>query len=399
LTAESHSMGDHKAKIWSPPRDDFAQQLGLESNDHGRSEQRAVNLPVVSAATFAGTEVAPRHWIVKDMIPSGTVTIAAGDGGVGKSTLLLQLGAAVASGREWIGATTEQAPVVFVSAEDDLEELHRRLATIAGGLGVDLADLRDLHIIPLAGRDAVMGATDGKTGTIKETSVWRGLVVVVKHVKPCLVILDTLADVFGGNENARQEARQFIGLLRGLAIDHRLAIVLIAHPSLSGLSTGTGTSGSTAWNNSARSRLYLETVKDRAGRELDADHRILRVKKSNYGPAGREIPLRWSNGCFTLAEHAGGFDKFAADAKAEGIFLELLSTLAAQGRDVSAKPSRTYAPAIFAKNPAAHGLPKAAFDGAMERLLASGRIRIDNFGPPSKPRSRLALVSQPAIES
>ena len=68
--------------------------------------------------------------------------------------------------------------------------------------------------------------------------------------------LDTLADVFAGNENARQEARQFIGLLRGLAIEHDLAVVPLAHPSLSGMTSGTGTSGSTALLDSVRARSF-----------------------------------------------------------------------------------------------------------------------------------------------
>ena len=59
--------------------------------------------PVVSAASFAGKPVPERLWIVLDMIPSGTVTLFTGDGGVGKSRLVKQLGIAVAVGREWIG--------------------------------------------------------------------------------------------------------------------------------------------------------------------------------------------------------------------------------------------------------------------------------------------------------
>lgn len=74
--------------------------------------------------------------------------------------------------------------------------------------------------------------------------------------------------------------------MRGLAIDHQLAVVLIAHPSLTGMSTGSGSSGSTAWSNSVRSRLYLERVKGADDREIDADLRVLQVKKSNYGPIG-----------------------------------------------------------------------------------------------------------------
>jgi RecA-family ATPase len=97
-----------------------------------------------------------------------------------------------------------------------------------------------------------MGAPQGKTGIVTATAVFRGLVALVERLKPRLVLLDALADVFGGEEIARTQARQFIGLLRGLAIDHSLAVVLIAHPSLTGMASGAGTSGSTAWSNSVR---------------------------------------------------------------------------------------------------------------------------------------------------
>ncbi|MDP6385061.1 MAG: hypothetical protein QGI93_02590, partial [Planctomycetota bacterium] len=48
--------------------------------------------------------------------------------------------------------------------------------------------------------------------------------------------------------------------------------------------TGSGFSGSTAWNNSVRSRLYL--TKPKLGDDDQADHRtperLLRAMKSNY---------------------------------------------------------------------------------------------------------------------
>ena len=205
-------------------------------------------------------------------------------------------------------------------------------------------------------------------------------------------MVDALADVFGGEENARAQARQFIGLWRGLAINHDLAVVLIAHPSLTGMSSGTGTSGSTAWSNSVRSRLYLARLKADDSREIDPDLRVLRVKKSNCGPAGMELRLRWRNGGFILDEFTGGFDKLAADAKAEHIFLDLLRSFETQGRDVSPNPSRTYAPTVFEDHPKADGVRKRAFQGAMERLLCCGRIQLETFGSPSRQRKRLAIA-------
>jgi RecA-family ATPase len=328
--------------------------------------------------------------------PDRVVTIISGDGGVGKSLLAAQLAVAVATGGAWIGRYVERGPVVLVSAEDDLNELHRRLVSIADAERLALADMSDLHLITLAGRDAVMGAPEGKAGIIKETPIWRALVTVVERVAPRLVILDTLADVFAGNEIARQEARQFIGMLRGLAIDHNLAVVLLTHPSLSGMSTGSGTSGSTAWNNSVRSRLYLETIKNETGQEINSDLRALRIKKSNYGPTGSEIRLRWSDGCFVCETPVGGFDKIVADARAERVFLDLLRKMASQGRDVSSRPSQTYAPTVFEKHPNAEGIRKREFASAMERLLIAESILVEPSAPPSRRYSKI-VFSRPKI--
>src|SRR5690606_40940583 len=72
-------------------------------------------------------------------------------------------------------------------------------------------------------------------------------------------------DLFGGDEINRNQVRRFIGMLRALAIAFDTAVVLLSHPSVQGMQTGTGTSGSTAWNNSVRSRLYLRSEARRVG--------------------------------------------------------------------------------------------------------------------------------------
>jgi RecA-family ATPase len=319
-----------------------------------------------------------------------------GGGGVGKSLLAAQLAVAFASDGRWIGIQSECGPVLFVSAEDDRDELHRRFAAIAESDGLDLANLRDLHIVPLAGRDAVMGATESRNSVVKETAVWRGLVRLVERIKPHLVILDTLADIFGGNEIVRTEARQFIGQLRGLAIEHGLAVLLLSHPSLGGINSGTGTSGSTAWSNSVRSRLYLETVKGEDGNEVDPDLRVLTTKKANYSARGGEIELRWSNGRFVRGGEQARFT-FREPPEASGApgyqeFMTKIRDYLASGRRLSSNErSGDYAPKVLAKKGKGRAEEIKANERAMERAFRANAIRSEIYGSPSRGQRAIVL--------
>ncbi len=108
-----------------------------------------------------------------------------------------------------------------------------------------------MHLLALAGCETLMAAPD-RTGTIKITKLFEHIHQAACDIKPKLIVLDNSADIYGGNENDRAQVRQFIGFLRGMAIASGAGILLTSHPSLTGINTGTGLSGSTAWNDSVR---------------------------------------------------------------------------------------------------------------------------------------------------
>jgi RecA-family ATPase len=346
------------------------------------------------ASRFDGLPVPPRRWLVPGWIPSATVTLLSGDGGVGKSLLALQLATATAAGRAWLGRPLdEHGPALFLSAEDDEAEIHRRLWDVARAEGLDWSDLADLRVASLAGQDALLTTLE-IGGVLKPTALFDAIDAAMGEHAPRLVVLDTLADLFPGNENDRAQARQFVGLLRGLAIRHEAAVVLLAHPSLTGLNSGTGASGSTAWNNSVRSRLYFERVTYRYGMtviEDDPDRRVLRGMKNNYAARGAEITMRWEGGVFTAEAAPEGPDRKAAEAKAERTFLRLLDEFAKEGRAVRSANASGYAPKLFAASGRAEGLTKQQLAAAMERLFAKGIIREEpgGHGPPSKRTMRI----------
>ncbi len=226
-----------------------------------------------------------------------------------------------------------------------------------------------------------------------KTAVWRQIVKLIETLRPRLVVLDTLADLFGGDEINRSQTRQFVQLLRGAALEFNTSIVLLAHPSVAGMKSGTGTSGSTAWSNSVRSRLYLDRLRD-GDTELDPDARILSTKKSNYGPVGQSIALRWCAGAFRTTSGDADVSEAvsASHIRAENAFLELLRMYVEQRRDVSATPSSSYAPARFAQEDLGKLIGKEALTSAMTRLLSAGRIRVEEHGPESKRRKKLVIA-------
>ncbi|MRG55698.1 AAA family ATPase [Phyllobacterium sp. SYP-B3895] len=266
-------------------------------------------LPIITAANLAGLPRPEREFLDEQRIlPMRNTIMLSGDGGVGKSWIAMQLAVAIVAGTPWLDIAVRQGGTLYVSAEDDFQETHARLFDICEAEGIDLASLTELKLSLLAGRDAVLAVEDAKAGRMQATKLYQALVQQLEHELPTLLILDNLADIFSGNENSRPLAKQFIGMLRHLAIEFNCVVLILGHPSLSGLASGSGTSGSTAWNNSVRARLYLHTVKDGNGVEVDETVRLLEVMKSNYSAKGLPIGLQWKDGRFVRKDPPKPFD-------------------------------------------------------------------------------------------
>lgn len=368
--------------------------------DDGQPDRRAFSVILrgpkrasrfYSASSLKGKTVKAREWLVHGLIPQKTVTLFSGDGGTGKSLLALQLAVGVATGRGWIGKAVSDGAVIYISAEDDDDELHRRVDDILRADGRTYDELSRLTLRSLAGEDALL-AIDSQTALI-QSELFNELSDRAAEEAPTLIVIDTLADVYPANENDRAKVRQFIGILRGLALKHNCAVLLLGHPSLTGLSSGTGSSGSTAWNNSVRSRLYLSRIADN-GFEADPDRRVMTTMKANYGRVGEETHMKWQAGVFVSEVVEQGLDKLASGPMAQRVFMKLLATFTAQGRHVNHVSGASFAPKVFAEHQDSEGMTKRALKAAMESLLAAEKIVIAKEGPPSRQRSYIEGVGQ-----
>jgi RecA-family ATPase len=373
---------DHLRKVF-----DRGEVEIVPHGDEPTSEPLVLNF--INASSWAGQTAAKRRWLAATRIPRSTVTMLSGDGAAGKTTIALQLGVATVRGTDWLGAVIEEpGPVIFFSAEEDNDEVHRRLDAIVAHHGIDMNALAGLHILCMPGADVVLGAAD-RSGVVKATPLLEALERSAVEMRPALIVIEAAADVFAGNENDRSQVRQFVGLLRRLAIKSDAAVLLIAHPSLTGMASGTGTSGSTGWNNSVRSRLYFSGAKARDCDDADPDIRELKVMKSNYGPAGEVVRLRWQRGVFVPEGGPGGIERIAVEAAIDDAYLDCLDAIHGRGQQVGPYTGRAYAPAIFEKMTQSKGYRAKALATAQERLFSSERIKVVKIGPPSKALDRI----------
>jgi RecA-family ATPase len=333
------------------------------------------------ASEWEGVPIEQRRWIAHNRIPVGEPGIMSGDGGTGKTKLALQLAAAIAAClRDWIGGVVDaEGQVIVFSAEEKLKEMHRRTSDIIEHRGLSFAALRGgLHFI-CDQDDAVLGAGD-RNGIVQPTMSLLRLERTVAAIRPALVIVENAADVYSGNESDRPNVTRFMrGLLGRLTAPCESAVMLIQHPSVSGLNDGTGRSGSTGWNNSGRWRCNFTKIKD------SDDLRQLEIVKNNYGPTGEKITLRWERGVFVPESQAAASPyRAAAEREIDDLFLQLLDKRNAQARHVRPSKGPGYAPSEFAADPEAGTVTAKAFASAMERLYSAGAIRTVETGPASR---------------
>lgn len=253
----------------------------------------------VDPATWEGTTPPKRRWVVDGIIPDGEVTLLTGAGGVGKTLLAQQLATAVSQGLPFLGRKTTQCKVMLFLCEDSEDELHLRQRDINNSMGLDMADISP--VMRIASRkfmDNLLSVWTSSTSAMKRTATWQALRDDTLAFGAKLLVVDTIADTFGGNEIDRAHVRQFVQACLGkLAQEIGGATLTLGHPSKAGQAVGgDGTSGSTGWRNTVRSHLYLTNpTKDNVG-----PFRRLESKKANYGAGGDVFMLRWLRGAFDL---------------------------------------------------------------------------------------------------
>lgn len=356
--------------------------------------------PVLSPAELQGKPVPPRQWCVPDWVPDNVVTLLSGDGGTGKSLFAMQLATSCALGIPFMGIELARRRVLYLAAEDDRDELHRRQADINRGLRIDFSDLADqLFWRVLSGEEALLASSDGKSRALKETATYSNLKAFCVRNRIQLIIVDTVADTFGGLEIDRQHVTKYVRLLEAIARETGGAVIILAHPGVAGLSNGTGISGSTAWRNAVRSVVYMRrpTGEEASGPEA-RDLRVVERLKGNFAAAGAELRVSWWQGYFVMADAAPTGSQAVDVIASEVRVLAALRRAVRQGRLLTfSKTSTAYAPKIIKSYKEVEGLRLNHIESAVLSMLARGEIREARVGRPSHEKVYIVPADEPPL--
>ena len=310
----------------------------LTVNEDGTPKPDAAPDPVALDWSALPEEPPEPRFVIPGWLPENTVTLLAAHGGTGKSFMSLYIGLCLATGRHPFepGAELPRARVVLYSAEDDMTVMQWRLRRYMALLGVGVADLQGwLLVLDATGSDNVLFARD-RHGLGKTTKRFAWLRQQCQAFGADVLVFDNASDGFDGNEVERAAVRQFIGSLKRVAPTTLLLSHVDAATSMAAPGEGKGYSGSTAWNNSVRSRWLM------ARRENEDI--VLSLQKSNYARTGSEAAIRWADDrkLFEVISHRIGVAK-ANDHRP--LLLGLLRKLTVEmGKDVSpAKTAQTSA--------------------------------------------------------
>jgi RecA-family ATPase len=371
------------APLWTPS---MAPPPAATATPAATTAPAALLLPLrwINMSNWDHEPVPEREWAILNRVPLRQAGLFSGEGGTGKSILELTKDIAHVTGKDWLGSMPERGPAIYVGAEDDEKELHIRLASIAKHYGVTFEELiaGGLHVLCLLGQDATLCAATGKGGKVEITGLYRQLYEAAGDIKPKNISIDTLSRAFAGSEIDRVQVYAFAMHMQALAMVAGGSVTVLSHPSLQGIASGSGISGSTAWHGAFRFRQYLRGIKPEDGEQPDGDLRELQFKKNQYGPTGETVVVRYESGLFVPVNGMTSLEKAAQDQEDDALFLSMLDQFEQQGRHVSDKVNaNNYAPAMFSK---ANGLTRARFAAAMDRLFAANKIHVGTYGRPSR---------------
>jgi hypothetical protein len=340
------------------------------------------------------TQIPPgRQWAIDHWLGMGHVTLLAGAGGTGKTSVAQAMASCLALGRDYLDNVPSPRRVLMWACEDDAQELWRRQIAIAAALGVPLEVFEENFILmPYDGEEVEL--CSAKDGSITASPMLETLCQQIGDYKADAAILDNIARLYGCNENDRHQVTSFIAMLTKAARPTGAAVLLLGHPAKG---VGSEYSGSTAWEGAARSRLYLgRSLPDQEPPEEpkeDDGLRYLCRRKANYSTRDYRR-IRYTNGVMVPDDAERPVTarptEYAQDVVVRAI--THLERIGKYGNSSTASPD--YLPKLADQYQLLEGIGRKQFASAVRELELAGKLKSEVVGhyPNRAPKKGLKVA-------
>lgn len=203
--------------------------LSFESDETGWADDADV-------LRFLTEEPPAQEWLFEDCLPKYCLGVFAGPPAGSKGMLTLEMGVSLALGCEWFKTKAAQGKMLYLTAEDQRDEIHRRLYKIAArhNLSVDerLIVAENLRARYVGGQITLFKVT--KEGEIVRNKGFYKLQNAVRKFKPDVVVVDTWSKFSGIPENNNELTSQACGILENeICLALKCNIVVLAHTAKS----------------------------------------------------------------------------------------------------------------------------------------------------------------------
>ncbi|GMV90537.1 MAG: hypothetical protein AMXMBFR82_03150 [Candidatus Hydrogenedentota bacterium] len=203
-------------------------QAKLAELDTPAAAGKTSALSPVDTSEWLTGEPRPIEYLYHDMIARRSLILLTGQGGIGKSGVLLAIVTSGCIGRALLPAfrPASRLRVLWLCSEDDAEEVWRRWARLSDAYGLSDEDraafAENLRLYCNPGIPLMDAA--GRT-----TDAYKWLHAEVDSFKPDLVCVDPLCHFHQFDENSNAEMAVFMSRLRDLSTPHCAAILAVHH--------------------------------------------------------------------------------------------------------------------------------------------------------------------------
>jgi len=164
----------------------------------------------------------PPDWIIRGYLEGDTLAILFGESGSMKSFVALDMALCVASGRPWHSFTVPKPGLVLYIAAEGSRGLAKRIKAFVVAHPMDMK-------APLFTLPEPVQFLDQTEAEQAEEAI---AAVAETSGPPRLIIIDTLARCFGGDENSSQEMSAFVAALDHLRVRFKCAVLVVHHSGL-----------------------------------------------------------------------------------------------------------------------------------------------------------------------